>query len=165
MLNSKERSNLLALANKLNPTVYIGKYGITESVIAQIDEMLFDHELIKIGVQRNSDFTAKECINILCEKLSAEPVHAIGSKLIIYRRSDKEGIEHIDYSGNPKPEVKAQPKNAESKKKIKTHFDKRFSKSANEGGKLSKKRAKQAYSPEKKNGVTVYKNGKRYGKK
>ena len=188
MLNSRERSNLLSLANSIDTTVYIGKNGLTEAVISQIDQMLTDHELIKIGVQKNADFTARECINVLCDKLSAEPVHAIGSKLIVYRRSDKEGITHVDYSKSAKEAREsakvesAKPTKAKpvaDKKPIGRTFDKKpfgkgksdkkpfgkDSRTNNFDKKTESKKSKSKYAPEKKDGITIYKNGKKYGKK
>lgn len=197
MLNSRERSNLLSMANKLSATVYVGKLGITEAVLSQIDEMLNDHELIKIGVQKNADLTSKEVMNILVEELSCEPVHAIGSKVIIYRYSNKEGIEHIDYKSSKealeaKRKYETDKKTVNTKKNVKAYgtakqgvksdkstmgnFDKRtsggynvkFGKNGRTSGKTqtaSKNGKAKGFSPEKKNGVTVYKNGKRYGNK
>lgn len=198
MLNSRERSNLLSIANKLSATVYVGKLGITEAVLSQIDEMLTDHELIKIGVQKNADLTSKEVMNILVEELSCEPIHAIGSKVIIYRYSNKEGIEHIDYKSSKEAlEAKrkyesADKKKVDAKKNVKNYgvakqgvksdkpakagYDRRtssvynakFGKNGSASGKTvvtSKSGKAKGFSPEKKNGVTVYKNGKRYGNK
>lgn len=163
MLNSKERSNLLSLANKIDTTVYIGKYGLTEAVLAQIDETLFNHELIKVGVQKNADFTAKECINVLCEKLSAEPVHAIGSKIVIYRRSNKEGIEHVDYTKDAK-EIRESARTEKPKTVVKKS-NQSLVRGKSYDRKPNSKKAKVSHSPEKKDGITMYKNGKRYGKK
>lgn len=100
MLTSKERSRLLAIANSLQTTVYLGKNGVTDAFLAQVDEMLDDHELVKIGVQKSADMTAKDYINYLAETLNAEPVHAIGSKIILFRVSLKDGIKHIQYKDN-----------------------------------------------------------------
>lgn len=95
MINSKDRSKLNAIAANINTTVYLGKNGVTEAFLAQVDEMLEDHELLKIGVQKNCEYTAKEVIDALCHALDADPVHAIGSKIIIYRKSSKEGVKHL----------------------------------------------------------------------
>lgn len=117
MITSKERSKLLALSNKINTSVFVGKFGLTESVLAQIDEMLNDHELIKIGIQKNADFSAKEIIRPICEELNAEPVHAIGNKVIVYRYSTKECIEHVDYKSDSTKKVEEKSK-SEQKPKI-----------------------------------------------
>lgn len=187
MINSKERSKLLALANIINTSVFIGKFGLTEAVLTQLDEMLTDHELIKIGVQKNADFSAKEIIRPICEELNAEPVHAIGNKVIIYRYSTKEGVEHVNYKtvSSGTTEVKVQktekPKILGRKtfeyKSTKQHSGKsedsrksyRQDNSKQENGKKTygktssgynsskSTRSSSDYAPYKKDGVTIYK--------
>lgn len=44
--------NLKAKAHHLKPIILIGKNGITESVIQEIDGALYAHELIKIKFKR-----------------------------------------------------------------------------------------------------------------
>ena len=79
----------------LSATVQIGKNGLTESVIEQINTSLEDHELVKIGVLKTADVTAKTVIAEVAEVTGSEPVQAIGNKIVLYRYSHKEGIEHI----------------------------------------------------------------------
>ena len=79
----------------ISATVQIGKNGLTESVFDQISTSLEDHELVKIGVLKTADVTAKSVIAEVAEALNAEPVQAIGNKIVLYRRSQKDGIEHI----------------------------------------------------------------------
>ncbi|MBO7390064.1 MAG: YhbY family RNA-binding protein, partial [Clostridia bacterium] len=92
---SKQRSKLISLAMNISATVQIGKNGLTDSVIEQISTSLEDHELVKVGVLKTADITAKGIIAEVAETLGAEPVQAIGNKIVLYRRSEKEGIEHI----------------------------------------------------------------------
>ena len=94
-MTSKERSKLISLAMNLSATVQIGKNGLTESVIEQINVSLEDHELVKIGVLRTADITAKGMIAEVASLTGAEPVQAIGNKIVLYRYSHKEGVEHI----------------------------------------------------------------------
>ena len=79
----------------ISATVQIGKNGLTDSVIEQISTSLDDHELVKVGVLKTADITAKGIIAEVAEALGAEPVQAIGNKIVLYRRSKKDGIEHI----------------------------------------------------------------------
>ena len=79
----------------ISATVQIGKNGLTESVFDQISASLEDHELVKIGVLKTADISAKGVIAEVAEALGAEPVQAIGNKIVLYRRSSKDGIEHI----------------------------------------------------------------------
>ncbi|MBP5404689.1 MAG: YhbY family RNA-binding protein [Clostridia bacterium] len=94
-MNSKQRKKLISLAMNVATTVQIGKNGITESVIGEIDRALEDHELVKIGVLRSVLQSAKSLIAELAEKTNAEPVQAIGNKIVLYRLSQKDGIKHI----------------------------------------------------------------------
>ena len=47
MLNSKQRAQLRGLANTLPDTLHIGKDGVTEGVLRQLEELLESHELVK----------------------------------------------------------------------------------------------------------------------
>ena len=53
-MTSKERAALRAKANGLEPIIQLGKEGISENLLTQIDDTLDTRELIKIRVhQRN----------------------------------------------------------------------------------------------------------------
>ena len=88
-MNSKQRSYLRSLANKLTPIFNIGKEGITDAFIKQVSGALETRELIKISVLNTSGYTAREASEELCESLGCEGVQAIGNKIVIYRKSEK----------------------------------------------------------------------------
>lgn len=96
MINSSQRAKLRSMAQTLNPIFHIGKNGINDNLINDIGTALDLHELIKIAVLRNCDLNAKESMELLCGATGAEPVTAIGSKFVIYRRSTRDDIEHIE---------------------------------------------------------------------
>ena len=89
MITSAPRAKLRSMANSLEPIIYVGKEGITEGIISQVDDALEARELIKGSVQQNCDYTAREVVDALAEELGAEPVQAIGRKFVLYRRSEK----------------------------------------------------------------------------
>lgn len=89
MLTSKQRAKLRGMANIIDAIIRIGKEGITERVLKQIDEALTARELIKIALEKNCDKNPKEAIAYICEKLNAEPVQVIGRKIVIYRMSEE----------------------------------------------------------------------------
>lgn len=97
MLNSKQRSNLRSQASVIEPVGQVGKNSITENVIKTFDEALEARELIKITVLETHEQTAKETGAELAEKLKAEFVCAIGRKVVLYRRSKKQNVNHIEY--------------------------------------------------------------------
>ncbi|MBQ7467196.1 MAG: YhbY family RNA-binding protein [Clostridia bacterium] len=94
MMDSKTRAKLRGLANKIEASVIIGKEGITENVLNQISMNLDAHELVKISVL-SSDEDYKAVLAEISEKLQAEPVQAVGKKLVLYRFSAKKKGAHV----------------------------------------------------------------------
>lgn len=94
MINSKQRAYLKGLANKINPSLQIGKEGLTENVLAELDVQLENKELLKISVLENSPVLVDEIVDEVLDKTGADFVQKIGSKLVIYRESkDNKKIE------------------------------------------------------------------------
>ncbi len=91
MLTSKQRAFLRGLGH-VQPAIFqIGKGGINENMIKQLDDALEARELIKISVLETALMSARSACDELCEALNAEPVQCIGNKLVIYRQaSDKD---------------------------------------------------------------------------
>ena len=81
MISTKDRAKLKGLSQKLEPVFQIGKNGVTETVVEQVSIALDSHELVKL--------------NDLAARLNADPVLAIGNKIVLYRMSDKKGVQHV----------------------------------------------------------------------
>ena len=92
MLTSKQRAALKATANGLETILYIGKGGVTDSVVTQTNEALTARELIKGSVQQNAPLSAKEALEALSQATSAEPVMAAGRKFVLYRAKPENPI-------------------------------------------------------------------------
>ncbi len=88
-MTSKERAVLRSAANGLDAILHIGKDGVTDNVVQQAWEALGARELIKGAVLDNSGMTAREAMDVLCERTHAQPVQCIGGKFVLYRRADK----------------------------------------------------------------------------
>ncbi len=84
-LTGKQRSYLRGEANDLAPITQIGKDGLSDSLVSQIEECLEDHELIKIRINDNNTITAKEAATELAERTNSHIVQIIGSVLILYK--------------------------------------------------------------------------------
>lgn len=87
MITSKQRSFLRGLAHELEPTVYIGKSGITENIVKEMETGLECRELVKVKIQEGCELTPKDAANELAGLLKAEFVQAIGRKFTLYRES------------------------------------------------------------------------------
>ena len=87
MLTSKQRSYLKSLAHNIDPVVYIGKAGLTDNIIKEMDQCLEARELIKVKLQEGADLDPKVVANEVLVPLGAEFVQAIGRKFTLYRES------------------------------------------------------------------------------
>ena len=95
MIDKKTRIKLRSLASTIKPTVWIGKEGFSEKALKQIEEELFNHELIKIALQESAPSLNEFEVTELAVKLSADVVTVIGKKIVLYKHSEKKNIKHV----------------------------------------------------------------------
>lgn len=87
MLTSKQRAHLRSIAQSYNTIFFVGKQGIGDELVKQLDDVLNSRELIKVGVQENCEFTAREAADQIAELTKSEVVQVIGRKFVLWRRS------------------------------------------------------------------------------
>lgn len=88
MLTGKQRAYLRRLANDIQPIFQIGKGGIEDNFIKQVCQALEKRELIKIKVLENSGMDTREASDEICRKAGCEGIQAIGSKMVLYKKSE-----------------------------------------------------------------------------
>ncbi len=98
MITGKQRAFLRKLSNSLDPVFIIGKDGIGENTIAQLRDVLEARELIKVKILETALLDARTVCDAVAEELGAEPVQAIGSKFVIYKKAEKEKNRKITLS-------------------------------------------------------------------
>ena len=88
-MTSKQRAYLKALASNEDTIFQLGKGGIDENFIKQVDSALEKREIIKIKTLESfvdgPHFAAGE----IAEASGAEVVQVIGTKIVLYRESRK----------------------------------------------------------------------------
>lgn len=87
MITSKQRRYLKSLAHDLEPTVFIGKGGITENIFKEMETGFEMRELVKVKLQEGFEGDPKDVANEIATRLEAEFVQAIGRKFVLYKRS------------------------------------------------------------------------------
>ncbi len=90
MITTKQRAQLRGLANSIDTILQVGKGGISETLIKQVDDALLARELIKMRVLENAPMFAREAAVELAEKVNADIVQVIGTKFVLYRKHPKE---------------------------------------------------------------------------
>ena len=87
MLTSKQRAHLRSIAQSYNTIFFVGKLGIGDELVKQLDDVLNCRELIKVGVQENCEFTAREAADQIAELTKSEVVQVIGKKIVLYKKN------------------------------------------------------------------------------
>ena len=88
-MTSKERAALRAQANTIDTTLMVGKGGVSETLVAEAEKLLDIHELVKGRVLETAMMTPREVCDALCEATGAEGIQVVGSKFVIWRKSEK----------------------------------------------------------------------------
>lgn len=120
-LDMAQRRQLVADAHHLNPVVMIGRDGLTENIIGELDRSLLKHELIKIKVLEGDRDQRTSLLEQICLSLNAAPVKLIGRVLIIYRINPDKKIAATTppdtTKSHLKPKLKPRARSAQSVKK------------------------------------------------
>ena len=92
-VTDKQKRYLKGLAHSLKPVVLVGNSGLTDSVLAEIDNALEHHELIKVRVSGQERADRKLMLDEIAAKTGAELVLVIGHIGGFYRPSKKASIQ------------------------------------------------------------------------
>ena len=107
-LTSKQRAQLRGMAAGIDTIVHVGKDGIGDNLVKQVNdalEALEARELIKGRVLENSMYTAREAAEELCVKARCEVVQVIGSKFVLYRMQHDKSRRKIELMPERKKRV------------------------------------------------------------
>lgn len=80
------------MANPIDSIFQVGKGGINENLIKQLDDALEARELIKVNVLANAEGEIRDICRQLSVELSAEEVQVIGNRFVLYRESQKDPV-------------------------------------------------------------------------
>ncbi len=84
-LSNKQVRHLRGLGHHLSTVVIVGQHGLTEKVIASIDEALDAHELIKIKIPDSASANRQETAAEIVAKTGGALVQLLGRKVLLYR--------------------------------------------------------------------------------
>jgi RNA-binding protein len=88
-LSGNQRRFLRALAHPLDPVLQIGHQGTTPAVLAQLDEALVAHELVKVRLGRECPDSVADAASAMEAGSGAAVVQTIGRTVVVYRPHPK----------------------------------------------------------------------------
>ncbi len=89
MLNTADKKSLRQIAHHLDPVVTISDRGLVESVVAEVERALKDHELIKVRIHSADRNERDDIATALQHTLEAELVQRIGKIVVLFRHNPK----------------------------------------------------------------------------
>ena len=92
MLNSKQRAYLRGVASTYETIFQIGKGGISENLIQQVNDALHKRELIKLRVLDNSMLSSREAAEEIAAQTRSEVVQVIGSRFVLFKRNPQNPV-------------------------------------------------------------------------
>jgi RNA-binding protein len=85
-LTGKQRRFLRARGHTLSPALQVGKEGVSEAVVAALDEALLTHELVKVKLGQHAVDDRNEAAAALAEKSASQIAQVLGNTILLYRR-------------------------------------------------------------------------------
>lgn len=89
MLTGKQKRFLRGKAHHLNPIFQVGKTGVNENMIQQVNEALEKRELIKVQILQNCMEDKEDVAVEMSEGTDAEVVQIIGNVIVLYKESEE----------------------------------------------------------------------------
>jgi len=83
------RKALRAAGHHLSPVVQVGKEGLTEAVVAQLDGALFAHELVKVKAGTETPEDRFELAAAIAALPRTSVAQVIGRTVLVYRKHPK----------------------------------------------------------------------------
>jgi RNA-binding protein len=86
MPSSKLRKALRAAGHHLSPVVQVGKEGVTDALLRELDGQLAVHELVKVRVGTESPEDRFEAADRLGSAVGAQVAQILGRTVLVYRK-------------------------------------------------------------------------------
>ena len=84
-LKASQKKNLRGQAHHLKPLVTVAGKGLSESVVAEIERALNDHELIKVKLRGDREQRGA-WMQAIAEQCKAELIQSIGQVACFYKK-------------------------------------------------------------------------------
>ena len=90
-LTSSQRRALKARAHPLSALVQVGRGGVSDAFVAELDRALESHELVKVRLRGEREERAAQLGDVTA-RLDCAVVGTVGSVAILYLESEDDGV-------------------------------------------------------------------------
>ena len=87
--SNQDIKQLRTIGHKLKPVVTVAGKGLSETVLAEIERALNQHELIKIKLVVGDKEAKSAIAEDICQRCNATLVQSIGNVVLVLRRTAK----------------------------------------------------------------------------
>jgi RNA-binding protein len=101
------RRALRAAGHHLSPVVQVGKEGATDAVARQLEQSLYDHELVKVKVGTESPEDRFEVAERLAAAAGAQVAQILGRVVLVYKKHPEKPRFEPRGAGDDAPRVAA----------------------------------------------------------
>jgi putative YhbY family RNA-binding protein len=84
-LTPRQRSHLKGRAHALEPVVFVGQAGLSDTVVAELDRALTAHGLIKVKLAGAGREDREALTEEICARTGAAAVQNVGRVLVLWR--------------------------------------------------------------------------------
>ena len=88
-MTSKQRAYLRSLANNIDAIFQVGKGGVSDVLLEQLNNAIEARELIKITVLETAPASAKELAEEIANGTNSVIVQTVGNKITLFRQKKK----------------------------------------------------------------------------
>ena len=88
-MTSKQRAYLRGLANGIDAIFQVGKGGISDVLLEQLNNAIEARELVKITILETAPGSAKELAEEIANGTNSVVVQTVGNKITLFRQKKK----------------------------------------------------------------------------
>ncbi|ANB03579.1 YhbY family RNA-binding protein [Ectothiorhodospira sp. BSL-9] len=92
MPTPQQIKHLRTLAHDKKPVVSLGRHGLTDAVLEELDIALNHHELVKVKVGVGNRELRDQVVAQMCERSGATLVQRVGNIATLFRRNPEKPV-------------------------------------------------------------------------
>jgi RNA-binding protein len=102
-LTEPQRKLLRSLAHPRKPIVTVGRNGLTDAVLTELEQALDHHELVKVKVSIGDRDERSQMVHAMCARTQAALVQRIGFIATLFRRNPEKPVISLSAAPSRQP--------------------------------------------------------------